>query len=70
MAITDAAHGPDHEDVARWRSNLGLVLQDLGDLEGARVQVARALAVSEAGLGPDVRLTATPLGGQPLGDAG
>jgi Flp pilus assembly protein TadD len=53
LAIAEAALGPDHEDVAKWRSNLGLVLQDLGDLEGARVQVERALAISEAALGPD-----------------
>jgi tetratricopeptide repeat protein len=30
LAIAEAALGPDHEDVAKWRSNLGLVLQDLG----------------------------------------
>jgi hypothetical protein len=39
--------------VAIWRSNLGSVLQALGDLEGARVQLERALASGEAALGPD-----------------
>jgi Tetratricopeptide repeat len=49
----EAAFGPDDEDVAKWRSNLGLVLQDLGDLEGARAQVERALAIGEAALGSE-----------------
>ena len=35
------------------RSNLGSVLQALGDLPGAREQLERALAISEAALGPD-----------------
>jgi Tetratricopeptide repeat len=34
-------------------SNLGLVLRDLGDLEGARAAEERALAIREAKLGPD-----------------
>jgi tetratricopeptide repeat protein len=39
--------------VAIWRGNLGSVLQALGDLEGARVQMERALESGEAALGPD-----------------
>jgi hypothetical protein len=39
--------------VGIWRNNLGLVLQDLGDLPGAREQFERALTISEAALGPD-----------------
>jgi hypothetical protein len=39
--------------VATCRNNLGRVLRDLGDLEGARVQLERALAIGEATLGPD-----------------
>jgi hypothetical protein len=45
--------------VARWRSNLGGVLQALGDLEGARAQLERALAIWEAVLGPDHPTVAT-----------
>jgi hypothetical protein len=45
--------------VAIWRSNLGSVLQALGDLEGARVQFERALASGEAALGPDQPYVAT-----------
>jgi tetratricopeptide (TPR) repeat protein len=45
--------GPDHPDVAIRRNNLGNVLRALGDLEGARVQLEQALAISEAALGPD-----------------
>jgi hypothetical protein len=50
---------PDHPTVAIWRSNLGNVLQALGDLEGARVQYERALASGEAALGPDHPTVAT-----------
>jgi len=53
LAITEAALGPDHPDVATRRGNLGSVLWDLGDLPGAREQLERALAISEAALGPD-----------------
>jgi eukaryotic-like serine/threonine-protein kinase len=42
-----------------WSSDLGVVLQDLGDLEGARVQLERALEISEAALGPDHPTLAT-----------
>ena len=42
-----------------WSSALGVVLQDLGDLEGARVQLERALEISEAALGPDHPTLAT-----------
>jgi Tetratricopeptide repeat len=53
LAISEAALSPDHPTVATRRSNLGAVLQGLGDLEGARVQLERALAIGEAALGPD-----------------
>jgi hypothetical protein len=39
--------------VAIWRSNLGGVLQALGDLAGAREQLERSLEIGEAALGPD-----------------
>src|SRR4029077_7422940 len=56
-----------------WRNNLGGVLQVLGDLPGAREQYERALAISEAALGPDhpdVAIWRSNLGGvlQVLGD--
>ncbi|MDF2744436.1 MAG: ATP/GTP-binding protein [Actinomycetia bacterium] len=53
LAIGEAALGPDHPTVATYRNNLGSVLQDLGDLEGARAQLERALTIGEAALGPD-----------------
>jgi tetratricopeptide (TPR) repeat protein len=53
LAIAEAALGPDQLTVSVRRGNLGLVLRDLGDLEGARAQLERALAISEAALGPD-----------------
>ncbi len=31
LGIKEAAYGPDHPDVARAVTNLGLVLRDLGD---------------------------------------
>ena len=34
-------------------NNLGRVLQDLGDLAGARAAFERALAIDEAAFGPD-----------------
>ena len=59
QTIGEAALGPDHPDVGIWRNNLGLVLQDLGDLAGARAQFERALTVGEATLGPDHPTVAT-----------
>jgi tetratricopeptide (TPR) repeat protein len=53
LALTEAALGPDHPNVAVGRSSLGRVLQALGDLVGARVQFERALAIDEVALGPD-----------------
>jgi hypothetical protein len=40
-------------DMTIWRSNLGTVLHDLGDLTSARTQYERALQISEAALGSD-----------------
>jgi tetratricopeptide (TPR) repeat protein len=53
LAVTTAALGPDHVDVAGRHDELGHVFQDLGDLTGARTQYERALQISEAALGPD-----------------
>ena len=53
LAITEAAYGPDHPDVAARLSNLALILRDLG-LAGEAWPVAeRALAIDEAAYGPD-----------------
>jgi hypothetical protein len=41
------------------RGNLGGVLRRLGDLQGARAQYERALAIGEAALGPDHATVAT-----------
>jgi Tetratricopeptide repeat len=56
-----------------WRCDtLGRVLQDVGDLAGARVQYERALAIGEATLGPDHLTVATIRGnlGRVLGAPG
>jgi hypothetical protein len=45
--------GPDHPEVAVGCNNLGGLLQAVGDLVGARVQLERALRIAEAALGPD-----------------
>jgi hypothetical protein len=37
----------------RTSNNLGSLLRHVGDLEGARAQLERALEISEAALGPD-----------------
>jgi tetratricopeptide (TPR) repeat protein len=48
LAIAEAAHGPDHPEVAASLNNLALVLRALGDLAGARPLQERALAITEA----------------------
>ena len=63
--IFEAAYGPDHPEVARTLTNLGLVLRGLGDLAGARAHQERALRINEAAYGPDhssVAITLTSLG--------
>jgi tetratricopeptide (TPR) repeat protein len=75
LAITEAAHGPDHPDVAIQLNNLALILQALGDLGGARPLAERALAIDEAAHGPDHPDVATGLNNlaiilQDLGDPG
>ncbi|MGH9360276.1 MAG: tetratricopeptide repeat protein [Thermoanaerobaculia bacterium] len=44
---------PTTPNVATAVNNLGNVLQDLGDLQGARAAAERALGIVEATLGPD-----------------
>jgi len=65
LAINEAAHSPDHPQVAHTLGTLGLVLRDLGELDAARQQLERALAIREAAYGPDhpeVASTLTSLG--------
>jgi tetratricopeptide (TPR) repeat protein len=62
LTITEAAHGPDHPDVATDLNNLALILQDLGQPGEARTLAERALTITEAAYGPDhpdvaIRLT-------------
>jgi tetratricopeptide (TPR) repeat protein len=61
LAITEAAYGPDHPDVARDLNNLAQILQDLGQLEAARALQERALAITQAAYGPDHPDVATRL---------
>jgi tetratricopeptide (TPR) repeat protein len=53
LTVTEAALPSDHTEVGARHDNLGLVLADLGDLEGARREYERALAIHEAADGPD-----------------
>jgi hypothetical protein len=53
LRVKGAAYAPDHPTVAVSVNNLGEVLRELGDLEGALVNYQRALTISEAALGPD-----------------
>ena len=65
LAIGEAAYGPDHPTVGICAGNLGLVLQDLGDLEGAKKNYERALAIHETVYGsdhPDVAIGVNNLG--------
>jgi tetratricopeptide (TPR) repeat protein len=73
LAVTEAALGPNHAEVA-WRCDeFGMVQYELGDLAGAKVQLQRAVAIGEMVLGPDhpdVAVWRNDLGGmlQDLGD--
>jgi Tetratricopeptide repeat len=66
LRIDEATYGPNHPDVARDVNNLGYVLQDLGDLAGAKTHCGRALAIFEAVYGldhPKTRMVAASLAG-------
>jgi tetratricopeptide (TPR) repeat protein len=62
LAILEAAWGPDHPEVARTLTNLGIVLGQLGELGAARAAQERALAIEEAAYGPDHPEVALTLG--------
>jgi Tfp pilus assembly protein PilF len=73
IAIDEAAYGKDHPTVAIDVNNLGLVLRDLGDLNGAKTNYERALKIDEATYGkdhPTVAIDVNNLGSvlQDLGD--
>jgi tetratricopeptide (TPR) repeat protein len=61
LTITQAAHGPDHPDVATRLDNLALTLRDLGHPDQARPLHERALAITRAAHGPDHPDVATRL---------
>ncbi len=61
LAMTEAADGPDHPEVATDLDNLAGILQDLGQPEQARPLLERALAIDEAAYGPDHPEVATVL---------
>ncbi|MEV8639342.1 tetratricopeptide repeat protein, partial [Streptosporangium sp. NPDC051023] len=53
LAITEAAYGPDHPDVAIRLGNLAASFSDLGRPGEAVSLFERALAIAEAAYGPD-----------------
>ncbi|MDG4762944.1 tetratricopeptide repeat protein [Solwaraspora sp. WMMD406] len=53
LAITEAAYGPDHPDVATWLNNLAVSYSALGRPADAVPLQVRALAITEAAYGPD-----------------
>ncbi|HYZ54865.1 MAG TPA: tetratricopeptide repeat protein [Streptosporangiaceae bacterium] len=61
LAITEAAHGPDHPTVATALNNLASILQDLGQPHDAQPLLERALAIDEAAHGPSHPTVATDL---------
>jgi Flp pilus assembly protein TadD len=53
LAIFERVLGSDHPNVATLVNNLGMVLQYLGDLAGARAAYERALRIFEEFLPPE-----------------
>jgi len=73
LAISEKTLEPTDPTIGVRRNNLGSVLYDLGDLNGAKTQYEQALAIDEAAYGPDhpaVAARRTNLGNvlQDLGD--
>jgi tetratricopeptide (TPR) repeat protein len=73
LAVSEAAHGVDVPETTTIINNLGYLLQNLGDPDGARAHYERALRIDEAALGPDhpdVAIDLSNLGGvlRDLGD--
>lgn len=61
LTIDNAAYGSEHANVAARHINLGYVLTDLGDFEGAREHFSRALYINQAVHGHDHPVVATSL---------
>jgi predicted negative regulator of RcsB-dependent stress response len=64
MTIVEKAHGPEHPELAAGAHALGELLAARGDVEGARAQFSRALAIRRKVLGdshPDTRASAAAL---------
>ncbi len=61
LSIKEKVLGPDHPEFAKSLTNLGFVLQTMGDLGGARELLERALAIREKALGPRHPETAASL---------
>jgi tetratricopeptide (TPR) repeat protein len=61
VAITEAAHGPNHPAVGTRLSNLALIWKDLGQPAKARPLAERALAITEATHGPNHPTVGTQL---------
>jgi tetratricopeptide (TPR) repeat protein len=61
LRIQEAAHGPDHPNVAAALNSLALTLGNLGELSAARPLLERALRIGEAAHAPDDPVVATTL---------
>jgi hypothetical protein len=61
LVIREKALGPEHPDTAVSLNNIGRMLQDRGDLTGARPLLERALAITEEALGSEHPDTAEKL---------
>ena len=61
LAIKERALGPDHLELAKSLTNLGIVSKLAGDYAAARPLIERALAIREKALGPDNREVAGSL---------
>ena len=58
----EASLGPDHPQVARTLTNLGIVQHERGELAAAEASETRALAINEKAFGPDHLEVAITLG--------
>jgi tetratricopeptide (TPR) repeat protein len=53
LTLAQRTLGPDHPETAQRHDTLGRVMQNLGDLAGARAEHEQALRIGLAALGPD-----------------
>ena len=61
LAAQEKQFGPDHPNVARSASDLGLYLRNIGDREAAVEHLARALKIDEKTFGASDPLVAQDL---------